>query len=204
MSCLLRHVSAGRRGLSRRHRMSGNRPVGPSPTRRSVKARPRSWDMELTLTRADLDAMPPKLRHQLLLYLEGRPRLQVSPAAEYEPGASPLERQQVTALLRDISFHRLGIPLRALLDRLADDDGGPPTRQKLAAALPAGEQARLSRYIAVLNRLAAKVARQPGLRLCCFVRSKAAYAVHPTTRQWLRDLLPGIERAGQQEEPLWE
>ncbi|MGO8915080.1 MAG: hypothetical protein ACLQJR_04160 [Stellaceae bacterium] len=166
--------------------------------------------MELTLTRSDLDAMPPKLRHQLLLYLEGRPRSQGrrpqgSQATESKTAASPLERRQVAALLRDISFHRIGKPLRALLDRLAyDDTGRPPTRRKLAAALPTVERARLSQYVAVLNRLASKAAKQPGLRFCCFVRGKDTYAIHPATRQWLRELLPGIERAGKQEEPLWE
>lgn len=166
--------------------------------------------MELTLTRSDLDAMPPKLRHQLLLYLEGRPRSQGrrphgSRAVESKTAASPLERRQVAALLRDISFHRLGKPLRALLDRLAyDDTGKPATRRRLAAALPTGERSRLSQYAAVLNRLAVEAAGQPGLRLCCFVRSKDTYTIHPATRQWLRDLLPGIERAGEREEPLWE
>jgi len=166
--------------------------------------------MELTLTRSDLDAMPAKLRHQLLLFLEGRPKspdrqAKASRAAESRFAASPLERRQVATLLRDISFHRLGRPLRALLDRLVfDDSGSPLARGKLAAALPRGERARLSQYIAALNRLAAKAAKRPGLRLCCFVRGEDAYAVHPATRQWLRDLLPGIERAGEQEEPLWE
>jgi hypothetical protein len=166
--------------------------------------------MELTLTRSDLDAMPAELRHQLLLYLEGRlrsrsPRPKGSQAAETKTAESPLEQQHVAALLRDISFHRLGRPLRALLDRLAEDDAGSPlTRRKLAAALPAGEQPRLGRYIAMLNRLAAKAAKQPGLHLCRFVRGKGVYTIHPATRERLRELLPGIERAGDHEEPLWE
>jgi hypothetical protein len=166
--------------------------------------------MELTLTWSDLDAMPARLRHQLLVYLEGRSRRRGrrspgSRAAESKTGASPLKRQEVAALLRDVSFHRLGRPLRALLDRLAfDDTGSPPKRRKLAAALPRGEQARLGQYVGVLNRLVAQAAKQPGRRLCSFVRGKDAYAIHPATRQWLRDLLPGIERAGEREEPLWE
>lgn len=154
--------------------------------------------------------MPPELRHQLLHYLEGRPRSRGgrphgSPTAETKSAASPLDQRQVVALLRDISFHRLGRPLRTLLDHFAENEtDSPPTRQKLAAALPRSEQSHLSRYVAVLNRLAAKAAGQPDLRLCCFVRGKGTYAIHPTTRRWLRDVLPGIEHAGEQEEPLWE
>lgn len=190
--------------------MSSNRPVGPPPSGKFAKGRLRSWDMELTLTRSDLDAMPAKLRHQLLLFLEGQPRLQgrqakASRAAESQAAASPLAQREVATLLRDISFHRLGRPLRALLDRLAFDESGTLlTRRKLAAALPRGERARLSQYVGILNRLVAKAAKRPGLRLCSFVRGKDAYAIHPATRQLLRDLLPGIEHAGEREEPLWE
>jgi hypothetical protein len=166
--------------------------------------------MELTLTRSDLDAMPKELRHQLLLYLEGRlqsrgRRQGRAQTVESRAGAAALERTEVAALLRDISFHRLGRPLRALLDRLSSDEAGALlTRERLAAALPKGKQAQLGRYVATLNRIAAKAAQQSGLRLCSFVRGTGAYQVHPTTRRWLRDLLPGIERAGEHEEPLWE
>ncbi len=190
--------------------MSSNCPVGPPPTDKLAKRPSRSWDMELTLTRSDLDAMPPELRHQLLRYLEGKsrsrsPRPKGSQAAEGRNAESPLEQQHVAALLRDISFHRFGKPLRALLHRLVyDDTGSPLTRRKLAAALPAGEQPRLGRYVAMLNRLAAKAAKQPGLHVCRFVRGKGIYAVHPATRQRLREILPGIERAGDHEQPLWE
>jgi hypothetical protein len=165
--------------------------------------------MGLTLTRSDLDAMPPKLRDQLMLYLEARSRSRSPPGkgslVETKTSASPLNQQYVAALLRDTSFHRLGRPLHALLDRLAyGDTGSPPTRRNLAAALPANERPRLGRYVAMLNRLAAKAAKQPRLRLCRFVRSQGVYAIHPATRQALRALLPGIKRAGEHEEPLWE
>lgn len=190
--------------------MSTKAPIGLPPVGKLAKAHRRSSGMELTLTRSDLDAMPSELRHQLLLYVEGRfqsrvPRPQASQTADRKTAASPLERQHVAALLRDISFHRHGKPLRALLDRLAyDDAGSPPTRRKLAAALPPGEQARLGQYLAVLNQLAVKAAKQPDLHLCRFARGKGVYTIHSATRQWLRELLPGIERAGDQEEPLWE
>jgi hypothetical protein len=174
---------------------AGNGPAG----------RLRSWNLQLTLTRSDLDAMPAELRRQLLRYLEqGRApgaRGAKAQAARGKSPATPLERRQVTALLRDLSFHRQGKVLRRMLDRLALDDAG---RQKLATALPARDRARLGHYLALLNRLAAKAAGLRALRLCCFVRGEKAYVIHPTTRQHLRDLLPGIEHAGEQEEPLWE
>lgn len=178
-----------------------------SPNKRSTKRRQRasnkagagSWAIELKLTRADLDAMPPALRHQLLAYLEGLARPTGDEAAE-----SRLDRRQVAALLREISFHKLGRSLRALLDRLAyDDDASAPSRQKLAEALPASDRARLGRYVVLLNRLAAKAGKQADLQLCRFQRSKGIYTADPTTRRLLRELLPGIERAGENEEPLW-
>lgn len=168
--------------------------------RASNEAGAGSWAIELKLTRADLDAMPAGLRHQLLAYIEGLAR-----PAENKAVASRLERQQVVALLREISFHKLGRSLRALLDHLAyDDEASAPNRQKLAEVLPTGDRPRLGRYIGVLNRLAAKVAKKPDLELCCFERRKGIYTADPQTRRLLRDLLPGIERAGENEEPLWE
>lgn len=167
--------------------------------RASHKAGAGSGAIELKLTRAALDAMPAGLRHQLLAYLEGLAR-----PTQGEAAASRLERPQLAALLREISFHKLGRSLRALLDRLAyDDEASAPSRQKLAAALPASDRPRLGRYVAVLNRLAARAAKKPDLQLCCFQRSKGIYTADPATRRLLRDLLPGIERAGENEEPLW-
>ena len=167
--------------------------------RASENAEADSWAIELKLTRADLEAMPAGLRHQLLAYLERLARPEAS-----ETAAARLERQHVATLLREISFHKLGRSLRALLDSLTyDDDASAPSRQKLAEALPASDRPRLGRYVAVLNRIAAKAAKEPGLQVCSFQRSKGIYTAHPGTRKLLRDLLPGIERAGENEEPLW-
>jgi len=175
-----------------------------------AKHRPRSRAIELTLTQSDLDAMPAELRHPLLYYFETRfrsrrRRLERSRESRSKAAASPFDRQQVVALLRNISFHRLGRSLRRLLDRLSEADNGTPlTRSKLAAALPVRKREQVGWYMAVLNRLAAKAAKKPGIHFCRFVPSKGVYSIHPTTRQWLRDILPGIERAGANEEPLWE
>lgn len=175
------------------------------PSKQGAKLRQRpspktgagSWAVELKLTRADLDAMPPALRHQLLAYFEGLTQPTAGAGAR-------LDRQQVAALLREISFHKLGRALRALLDCLAyDDDADAPSRHKLAEALPASDRPQLGRYVATLNRLAAKAAKKPGVQLCCFQRRRGIYTADPATRRALRDLLPGIERAGENEEPLW-
>ncbi len=70
-------------------------------------------------------------------------------------------------------------------------------------ALPARDRVRLGRYMAILNRLAAKAKRPSGLPFCR-LRRGGTYVIHPTTRKGLRDILPAIERSGDHEEPLWE
>ncbi|MDE2230277.1 MAG: hypothetical protein KGL11_14715 [Alphaproteobacteria bacterium] len=161
----------------------------------------------MTLTRADLDAMPATLRRQLSRYLETVSRSRGEQVTAVQNSAAdaamPLDRRQVAALVRDISFHRLGRPLRALLDRLAATES-PLARSRLATVLPAPARAWAGRYVAVLNRLAAKTAKRPALPFCRFIRSNSTYVIHSTTRKWLRDILPAIERAGDHEEPLWE
>lgn len=172
----------------------------PQPRRSSATGRSGGWELELRLSRSDLAAMPADLRHRLLSYLESGDGTAPSTAKDV-----PLDKQQVTALLREISFHRHGRALRALLDRLAHDDRTkPPGRRKLAEALPRAERPELGRYVALLNRLAVKASKRRSLRFCRFERAEDVYRVHPVTRRWLRELLPAIERAGQQEEPLWE
>lgn len=176
---------------------------------RESRARPRNArreavalvpETEIRLTRSDLHTMPADLRHRLLDYLAGAGL----PDSAYA-GGSPIDRRQIVALLREISFHRDGILLRALLDRLAyRDTDSPPTRRGLEEALPPDLRPRLGRYIALLNRLSAKAAMNRDTRLCRPARRGMIYTAHPTTRRWLRELLPAIEHAGEHEEPLWE
>lgn len=179
--------------------MPNKRPAKQPASRNAAKAGGSSWQIELKLSRSDLDAMPSDLRRRLFAYLEGLPR-----SAESDAVGSQFERQDVAALLRDISFHPRGRSLRAILDRLTyDNEANPPSRQKLGEALPSADRAQLGRYVAVLNRLAAKAAKKRNVQLCRFDRGKKVYTAHPATRRWLRELLPGIEHAGEQEEPLW-
>lgn len=157
--------------------------------------------MQLLLTEKDLDRMPPELRQGLLLYLAGTP--QPPPAAGVQ--ATPLGRAQATALLREISFHRDGRALRALLKRLAyGEDREAPPRRRLAEALPKAAPALLARHLATLNRLTARIAKARSARLWRQRRADGAYTVHPATRQALRELLPVLARSGKAEEPLWE
>ncbi len=158
--------------------------------------------MELRLTQLDLDAMPAALRRDLFNYLQVRC---AQPSEPSDDTGSSLGRREVAALLREISFDRLGTKLRKLLPGLAYDEGAkPPTREKLAQALPPAERAQVARYIAALNRLAVRAAKRSDVHLCLYHRRGSAYTVHPLTRQALRDLLPQIEHAGEHEEPLWE
>ena len=156
--------------------------------------------MQLVLTEKDLDRMPLELRQGLLLYLAGTP-----PASAAGAQASALARPQVTALLRDVSFHRDGKALHARLKRLAyGEESEAPSRRRLAEAVPKAAPQRLARHLATLNRLTARAAKTRGARLWRQRRADGAYAVHPATRQALRELIPLLARSGKAEEPLWE
>ncbi len=157
--------------------------------------------MQLILSEADLEKMPPELRRSLLQYLGGAERK----TDGAEPGTTALGRAQATALLREVSFHRDGKALHSLLKRLAYKEGAePPTRQLLAEALPAGTQKTLQRHLATLNRLTARVLKQRGAKLWHFRRADESYAVHSATGKVLRDLIPVLARSGRSEELLWE
>ena len=156
--------------------------------------------MELLLTQADLDAMPSDLREQLFSYLAG-----VWPAGEHHvPEVVVLTREQATAVLREVSFHRAGARLRLLLERLAYLDGSrPPSRERLIEILEE-EGEHLGRYLGSLNRITAKVTGRPGARLCEHDKEADTYAVQAATRKLLRELLTTTKASGRREEPLWE
>lgn len=157
--------------------------------------------MQLILSDTDFEKMPPELRQGLLRYLAGEPR----PKPSTEPQATPLSRTQATALLREASFHADGKVLHVLLKRLAyGEESEAPQRRRLAEALPSAARRHLARHLATLNRLTARAAKQRGAKLWLYRRAADAYAVHPATRQALRDLIPVLARSGKAEEPLWE
>lgn len=157
--------------------------------------------MQLILSQSDLEKMPPELRRDLMHYVSA-----AGAAAEGgEAETTALGRAQLTALLREASFHRDGKLLNALLKRLAyPAESEPPTRQRLAQALPAAAQAKLRQHLATVNRLTARVAKRRDARLWQHERKTDCFVVHPATRKALRDLLPSLARAGKSEEPLWE
>jgi hypothetical protein len=157
--------------------------------------------MQLILSEADFEKMPPELRRSLLQFVSGAERA----TDDAEPETVSLERTQATALLREASFHRDGKALHALLKRLAyGEEAQPPTRQLLVDALPDGGQTSLGRHLATLNRITARVVKQRAAKLWHHRRTADTYAVHPATRKALRDLLPVLARSGKAEEPLWE
>lgn len=156
--------------------------------------------MQLTLSERDLELMPTELRRQLFLYL-GQVQ---SPEEEADHEATPLDRSQVIALVREVSFHPDGRALHALLEKFAyAADGDAPGQERLVKAV-SGEEAKLRHHLAVLNRLTARAANQPHARLWRYHRDSRRYTAHPTTRQTIRDVLPTLARSGKDEEPLWE
>jgi hypothetical protein len=156
--------------------------------------------MELVLTQADLDAMPAGLREHLFSFLGGA----WPPADDHSTEPAVLNREQATALLREISFHGAGARLHALLHRLAYADAArPPSRERLTEALE-DEGGHLGRYLGSLNRMTAKVTGHPGARLCAHQKDADTYTVAPATRELLRELLATIKASGKHEEPLWE
>lgn len=157
--------------------------------------------MQLILSEIDLERMPPELRRSLLEFLIGVERAAVG----VEPETTSLASAQATALLREVSFHRDGKELPALLKRLADrQEASPATRALLVDALPPASQKSLRRYLTTLNQLTARVTKHRGAKLWEYRRSADAYAVDPATRKALHELLPVLARSGTAEEPLWE
>lgn len=156
--------------------------------------------MKLVLTQADLDAMPPELHQQLFQYLGG-----TRGGGELETAeAAALSREQAIALLREVSFHRAGARLRAVVDRLAYSEAArPPSKERMTETL-AEDGAHLGRYLATLNRLTAKVTGRSGAKLWTYDKATDAYTAHAATREVLRDLLLTMKASGKLEEPLWE
>jgi hypothetical protein len=156
--------------------------------------------MELVLTQADLDAMPADLRQQLFLHLVGTGTREGGDQGE----SALLSREQAIALLREVSFHRAGAHLRALLDRLAYGDAAePPSKRRLTEALDQ-DKPRLGRYLATLNRLTAQVTGRSGAKLFEYRKTTDTYTVRAPTRGILRELLLTMKVSGKGEEPLWE
>ena len=156
--------------------------------------------MELLLTQADFDAMPAELREQLLLHLAGRFGAREDEGAE----GVALDREQVTALIREVSFHHAGGQIRVLLQQLVDGETGKsPTRTRIIDAMQE-DAAHFGRHLAALDRMVAKVSGRRHARLCRHDRKVDTYTMKPRTRTLIRELLATIKASGKDEEPMWE
>lgn len=168
--------------------------------------------MQLTLTASDLAAMPIALRQELLDYLATRrktlaataprrPRRSAE-AAGFE-GLAVLNRDQVVALLRSVSFGRDLKGLHDLLEALAyDKDVDAPEPTSLVRLLKLDDRRQLSRYLAAIKRRLKSVTHD-AVPLLRYSRHSAAYVVHPATRASLREVFAQMTRPSGGEEPPW-
>ena len=156
--------------------------------------------MELVLTEADLKLMPTELREQLLQYLAEL----VSASEPITEKNLSLTRDQAAALLREISFHRSGADLHRVLAQLTRTGRTRfLSRKRMSEALRIDGKL-IGQYVTVLNQIAAKIAGSRDVRLFKYYKTRDSYAIEPSTRQLLRDVLKTMKASGKLEEPLWE
>lgn len=163
--------------------------------------------MRFLLTSADLDAMPPTLKRDLLAYFASGSSGTSAGASVEEPsadGLAVLSRQQVVALVRDLSFGRRLRRSRDLLEALAyDDPGSAPTPERLLVAAGAKDTRQLHRELDRLQRLIQLVTHDPAAELTRPSKEDGTFVVHPLTRAVLRDVFAQLGRSGAGEEPAW-
>lgn len=164
--------------------------------------------MQVTVTAADLAAMPAGLRQELLDYLATRrkapfKRPRPSAGAPRFEGLAVLDRGQAIALLRSVSFGRELKGLHDLLEALAyDKDADAPKLLGLMRMLQLDHRRGLQRYFAAIRRRLKSVTRG-GAPLLRYWRRGDAYLVHPATRASLREVLAQLAQSGEGEEPAW-
>jgi hypothetical protein len=168
--------------------------------------------MQVILTASDLTAMPAALREELLAYLATRRKTAALSGARRRhatadngmfDGLAVLDRDQATALIRNVSFGRKLRGLHDLLEALSyEKDGDAPGREQLARLLTLDDARHLRRYFNAIERCVKPFTHDtaPILR---YSRRTGSYLVHPTTRASLREVFAQLARSGEGEEPLW-
>ena len=154
--------------------------------------------MRFVLTSADFEMMPTGLRRDLLQYL-------LSPKPGAAEGITILKREQLLALIRNVSFGRRTRQLHDLVAALAyEKDSEAPTKEQLIAALGLANARQLQRNLAELSRLVKRVTGDRTAELARYSKATGSYVVLPVAREILRNLLNQLARSGEGEEPLWE
>ena len=168
--------------------------------------------MQVILTASDLDAMPTALRQELLAYLAARRKPLAPKGAKKRRGAGEagvydglamLDREQATALVRNVSFGRRRKGLHDLLEALSyEKDAYAPSPERLARLLKLDDTRHLRRHFDAIRRLLKQATHDipPMMR---YSRRTRTYLVHPTTRASLREVLAQLARSGEGEEPPW-
>ena len=156
--------------------------------------------------------MPTTLRQDLLDFLATRRKPSASGPTRRRPeagergvfdGLAVLDRDQATALVRNVSFGRKLKGLHDLLEALSyQKDADAPTPQQLAHLLKLGDVRHLRRYFAAIGRLLKQVT-QDAAPITRHSRRSGAYLVHPITRASLREVFAELAQTGEGEEPPW-
>jgi hypothetical protein len=168
--------------------------------------------MQLILTETDFAAMPAALREDLISYLTTLRNAAPSGIAKRErtdavstnrESFAILDRAQVVALVRDVSF---GHQLKGLHDLLAElsyeKEADAPGPERLGRLLKIDDPRRLRRYFDAIKRLLKQVTGDTA-PLARYSPHTRTYMVHPLTRQSLREVFAQLERSGEDEEPPW-
>jgi hypothetical protein len=155
--------------------------------------------MHITLSDADLAAMPAAVRQDLLERLLRGGTVGAEIVARDEEGRVVLDEAQAFALVRHVSFGRRHRPLHDLLRVLAREPAAAAPLPQLGSI----DERQLQRRVQILDRLVQLVTRDRKARLVAAVAG-GGFAVHRQTRIVLRDIFDRLDRSGVQEEALWE
>ncbi len=166
--------------------------------------------MQVTLTAADLEAMPTALRQDLFAYLatrrKGSPdsgKRRRGTGSEKFAGLAVLDSGQAIGLVRNVSFGHKLKGMHDLLEVLSHErDGDAPKPERLVRLLKVDDPRHLRRYFNVLKRVLKPVTHDTA-PLARYSRATGTYLVHPITRASLREVFAQLARSSEGEEPPW-